>query len=267
MLACVTRSPHKQRVSSAPNLRVLNGGQQVAPELAARVHEAMDVLQIVFQPIVWAQCPVVYGHEALVRCDDSPLSGPAELFAAAEEAGLVIELERVIRAEIAQALSRLATETHVFVNVHPDALDDRALFDPNSPLAKHADRIAIEITERAALDRIEHLPEKMATLRGLGYSIAIDDLGADYHGLRTFAEINPDVVKFDMSLVRGIDAQPVHAQLLRAMVAMSRDLGIRTVGVGIETDAERELLRDLGCDLLQGFRFARPDWPPAEIAW
>jgi len=227
----------------------------------------MASLQIVFQPIVWAECPVVFGHEALVRCEGSSIGGPSDLFAAAERAGMVIEVEREIRAEIADALHRLPAETQVFVNVHPDALDDQALYDPSSPLAPHAHRVTIEITERAALEHIDTLADKLAALRQLGYAIAIDGLGADLQGLCTFAELNPDLVKFDMGLIRDVDSQPVHAQLLEAMVAMSRDLRIRTVGVGVETNAEREFLRNLGCDLLQGFRFAHPDWPPAEIAW
>ena len=273
MLASDPGSPHKHRVNTAPahKLRVLPGGRKLdrirERDLVPRVEAAIESLQIVLQPIVWAQCPVVYGHEALVRTGSTSLGRPVELFAAAEQAGMVLPLERAIQRRVADAIEGLREDTLVFVNVHPAALDDHDLFDAHAPLAAHADRVAIEITERAALASIEHLPSKMAALRGLGFSIAIDGLGADYQGLRTFAEINPDVVKFDMSLVRRIDAQPVHAQLLRAMIAMSRDLGIRTVGVGVETDAERELLRTMGCDLLQGFRFARPDWPPAEIAW
>lgn len=228
---------------------------------------ALGRLRCVFQPIVYAKRPAVFGHEALVRCDHQNLDSPAKLFAAAEELGETLALERAIRSRLASILAELHDDKPVFLNLHPAALDDPELYDPRAPLTRHARGVYIELTERTPLDRIDDLGEKLAALRGLGFRIAVDDLGAGYQGLRSFAETNPDVVKFDMSLVRGIEKSPVHAELMGAMIEACRELRIRTVGVGVETESERIRLVGLGCQLLQGFRFARPQWPFPSIDW
>ncbi len=232
-----------------------------------RFARAMKAARVVFQPVVWADGSDVFGYEALVRSNDTWLTGPLELFTAAEEAGAVVIFERVIRTRVAEAVHALDDGRPVFVNVHPAALEDPDLTDPGAPLTAFADRVIIELTQGAALSALVHLGDKLAELRGLGFRIALDDLSGGYHSLRSLAEVNPDVAKFDMGLVRDIDSRPLHAELLASMIGICRDLGIRTAGVGVETDAECTRLSALGCELLQGFRFARPRWPPADIAW
>ncbi len=99
---------------------------------------------------------------------------------------------------------------------------------------------------------------RVRALRSLGYRIAVDDLGAGYAGLSSFVALEPDVVKLDASLVRGVHAQPIKQKLLRSMAELGRDLGILTVAEGIETAEERDMVRTLGCDLLQGFFLGLP---------
>ena len=98
----------------------------------------------------------------------------------------------------------------------------------------------------------------MTRLRKFGYRIAIDDLGAGYAGLTSFAQLEPEVVKVDMSLVRGIDSSPVKQKLVRSIIALCTELGIQLVAEGIETPAERDTLVGLGGDLCQGYLFAKP---------
>jgi EAL domain-containing protein (putative c-di-GMP-specific phosphodiesterase class I) len=95
-------------------------------------------------------------------------------------------------------------------------------------------------------------------LRTLGYRIAIDDLGAGYAGLTSFAQLEPEVVKVDMSLVRGIDGSPMKQKLVRSIISLCTELGIQLVAEGIETPGERDSLISLGGDLCQGYLFARP---------
>ena len=85
-------------------------------------------------------------------------------------------------------------------------IDDHELFSPAAPLSRIASRVVLEITERASLDELGDVAPRLAQLRGLGFRIAIDDLGAGYAGLTSFAQLEPEVVKVDMSLVRGIDS-------------------------------------------------------------
>jgi len=123
----------------------------------------------------------------------------------------------------------------------------------------------LEVTERAPLEKIRDVTARVAQLRSLGYRIAIDDLGAGYAGLTSFAHLEPEVVKVDMSLIRGIDSSPMKQKLLGSIVALCRDLGIEMIAEGIETPAERDALVRLGGDLCQGYLFARPDKPWPEI--
>jgi EAL domain-containing protein (putative c-di-GMP-specific phosphodiesterase class I) len=121
-----------------------------------------------------------------------------------------------------------------------------------------ARRVVLEITERAALDEIRGLPNRIARLRELGFKIAVDDLGAGYAGLSSFAALEPDIVKADMSLVRGIEVSPIKQKLVGAIAALANDLRIQLVAEGIETPAERDCVVSLGAHALQGYLFARP---------
>src|SRR5207245_7558839 len=140
--------------------------------------------------------------------------------------------------------------------LHPRELLDEALFDPTEPLSQLARRVVLEITERASLDDIRDVRDRVKQLRSLGFRIAIDDLGAGYAGLTSFAHLEPEVVKVDMSLIRGIDQSPLKQKLLGSIVALCRDLGIEIIAEGIETAAERDALIRLGGDLCQGYLFA-----------
>ena len=101
---------------------------------------------------------------------------------------------------------------------------------------------------------------RIARLRALGFQIAVDDLGAGYAGLSSFSQLEPDIVKLDMSLVRGIDSSSSKSSLVRSMVQVcTRDLGMRVVCEGVETSAERDTLERLGATLLQGYLFAKPE--------
>jgi EAL domain-containing protein (putative c-di-GMP-specific phosphodiesterase class I) len=120
----------------------------------------------------------------------------------------------------------------------------------------------LEITERQSVEGVAGLPERIKALRELGYRLAIDDLGAGYAGLTTFALLEPDVVKLDMALVRGCDHEPVKQQLIRSMASLCKELGALVVAEGVETEAERDTVVSLSCDLLQGFLLGRPAAAP-----
>jgi EAL domain-containing protein (putative c-di-GMP-specific phosphodiesterase class I) len=96
-------------------------------------------------------------------------------------------------------------------------------------------------------------------LRRCGYRLAVDDLGAGYAGLTTFAQLVPEVVKFDMELIRGIDRSTTKAKLVQSMATLCREMNIQTIAEGIETAEERRCVTSLGCDLLQGFEVGRPE--------
>jgi EAL domain-containing protein (putative c-di-GMP-specific phosphodiesterase class I) len=227
-------------------------------ELGARFDHALSTLWMAFQPIVsWSERRV-HAFEALVRTDEPTLARPESFFNAAEQLHRVQELGRGIRAAIARSIVNAPDGAQIFVNLHSSDLADEGLYSPTAPLAAHASRIVFEITERVSLEKVKDLKERIAALRGLGYRIAVDDLGAGYAGLSSLASLQPEVVKLDMSLVRGVDREPIKQRLVASLQTLGGPLGITMVAEGVETEAERDTLISVGCDLFQGYLFAQP---------
>ena len=197
-------------------------------------------------------------YEALARTDEPTLRNPSDLFDVAERLNGTRALGRAIRQLVANVFRDVPDRALMFVNLHPLDLDDDELFADSGVLTPYANQIVLEVTERSALDQIRGLSKRIARLRELGFRIAVDDLGAGYAGLSSFAALEPDVVKADMSLVRGIESSPVKQKLVGAIVALTNDLQIRLIAEGIETSAERDCVTALGADALQGYLFAKP---------
>ena len=95
----------------------------------------------------------------------------------------------------------------------------------------------------------------------------IDDLGAGYAALSSLASLQPEVVKLDMSLVRGVDRQPIKRRLVASLQTLGEPLGLTVIAEGVETNAERDTLVSIGCDLFQGFLFARPGRGFPSVTW
>jgi EAL domain-containing protein (putative c-di-GMP-specific phosphodiesterase class I)/CheY-like chemotaxis protein len=226
--------------------------------LDARFANALNTLWVAYQPIVSWSKKTVFAYEALVRNEETTLRAPPDLFEAAERLGRLRELARVIRDRIADSFPDVPEQGLMFVNVHAMELDDESLASMTAPLSQYARRVVLEITERAPLDRIKDIGNRIAHLRAMGYRIAVDDLGAGYAGLTSFAQLEPEVVKVDMSLIRNLDRSPTKQKLVHSIVRLCNDLGIQMIAEGIETVEERDTLIRLGGDLCQGYLFARP---------
>jgi EAL domain-containing protein (putative c-di-GMP-specific phosphodiesterase class I) len=224
-----------------------------------RFENALSTLWMAYQPIVRTIDGSIFGYEALMRSDEPTLSSPAAILDAAERMDRLAELGRVVRSCAILPLKHGSKEPSLFVNLHPADLLDDELVSPDAPMSAVADRVFLEITERAAIQNIVETRDRVARLRCAGYRIAIDDLGSGYAGLTSFATLEPDIVKLDMTLTRGCDESPLKRGLIRAMCNVCRDLGILIVAEGIETAAEQDTVTALGCDLVQGFFLARPE--------
>jgi PAS domain S-box-containing protein len=234
--------------------------------LETHFEKALDSLWIAFQPIVSWKKHSVFGYEALVRSDEPVLARPASLFFAAERLGRSHELGRAIRARVARIGA--PANCKLFVNVHADDLDDMDLFSLSAPLTAIAPSVVLEITERSPLERVDALGARLKKLRRLGFQIAVDDLGAGYAGLSSFSRIEPEIVKFDTSLIRGVDISSRKRSLVRSMLELTqRDLGLIAISEGVETPAERDTLLALGADLLQGYLFGEPSRVLANPGW
>jgi EAL domain-containing protein (putative c-di-GMP-specific phosphodiesterase class I) len=179
-----------------------------AAGLDAHFDRALAELWIAFQPIIKWSAQSVYGYEALVRSTEPALNNPELLLEAAERLGRMQELGRAIRRAVAGCIPAAPAGAVLFVNLHATDFADDDLYARSAPLSAYADRIVLEITERASLHRITDLRARMADLRKLGFRIAVDDLGAGYAGLSSFSQLEPDIAKLDMSLIRAIDTSP-----------------------------------------------------------
>jgi EAL domain-containing protein (putative c-di-GMP-specific phosphodiesterase class I) len=228
-------------------------------DLEGRFDRALDKLWVAYQPIVlWPQRQI-FGYEALLRSSDEDLSTPGKLLDAAERLGRVQELGKQVREAIALSAASAPAGSLVFANLHALDLTSDDLYSLQSPLAALAERVVLEVTERASLHRVEHLRERIERLRDIGFRIAVDDLGASHAGLSSFAQLGPDIVKLDMSLVRDVDSSASKANLIKSMIALcTQELGMRVVCEGVESEAERDTLSSIGADLLQGYLFGMP---------
>ncbi|RYZ05249.1 MAG: EAL domain-containing protein [Myxococcales bacterium] len=228
-------------------------------DLSSRFERAVEKLWVAYQPIVSWPSQELFGYEALVRSSDADLSTPGKLLDAAERLGRVQELGQRIRDAVAVGAEHAPPSALLCVNLHALDLTTEHLYSLQAPLSRIAERVILEVTERAGLYRVDQLPSRIRKLRELGYRIAVDDLGASHAGLSSFRQLGPDLVKLDVSLIHDVDSFPAKASLIKNMISLcTHELGMRVVCEGVETVQERDTLERLGADLLQGYLFGFP---------
>jgi EAL domain-containing protein (putative c-di-GMP-specific phosphodiesterase class I) len=243
------------------------GGGADRAALNRSFDRCLEGLWMAFQPIVDSVTKETFGYEALMRSREPSLPHPGAVLDAAERLGRVEELGRVVRTRTAQKIPLREGSPVFFVNLHVRDLLDDTLTSEDSPLAPFAQQIILEITERASLDEVHDVRQRIGALREMGFRIAVDDLGAGYAGLNSFALLEPEFVKLDMTLVRDLHISRTKRTVVRSMVNLAKDMGTLVVGEGIECREEREALVELGCDYLQGYYLARPGEPFPTASW
>ena len=221
---------------------------------------ALEGLWMAYQPIVqWSQRRTI-AYEALLRSTEPTLPHPGAIVDAAQRLNMLPNLGRAIRQHVAGTVAK-SPIPQVFVDLHPSDLNDADLYSPDAPLTRIASKVVLEITERASLDDIPEVQTRIAHLRRLGFRIAVDDVGAGYAGLTSIANLEPEVMKIDMGLVRDIDVSSTKQKLVGAMVSLCAEMNVMVIAEGIETKMERDTLKRLGCDTMQGYFFAKPGKP------
>ena len=209
-------------------------------------------------PILVADSRQVYGYEALARGTLRTLRSPEIMFEVAAEADLLWELGRLCRSKAIEAMkTRLTRGEFLFLNVDPhDFVDpefnqlDREVADPQ--------RVVIEITERTAIKDYPKFRERLKALRERGYRFAVDDAGSGYAGLGSIANLEPDFIKLDISLINCIDTNFIKQNLVETMVRFANDQGAKVIAEGVERAEEYETVKGLGVHLVQGFFLHRP---------
>jgi EAL domain-containing protein (putative c-di-GMP-specific phosphodiesterase class I)/CheY-like chemotaxis protein len=255
----------KQEAAELLGQNAALGADRVGLEVS--FERTLETLWMAFQPIVNARTLSVYAFESLLRSNEPALPHPGAVLDAAERLGRLDALGRIIRAKSASEVAKAPQVPRLFVNLHVRDLLDPDLLDPNAPLSKIAERVVLEITERSSLEDVRDARMRVAALREMGFRIAVDDMGAGYAGLSSFALLEPDVVKLDMSLVRDVDKSATKQRVIRSMTELSKGMGMEVIAEGVETADERDALIELGCDLLQGYLFAKPGKPFPNVDW
>ncbi len=219
-------------------------------------------LRVLAQPIVRASTRGLFGYDltTVVGPDAAPLP-----FAAAARLGRLTELGRARRLALAEAIDRMPEGPRVVVQLHPDELLDAEIAAPNAPLSRHARRTILALTDRVPPGDAF---VRLGKLRGMGFGLAIDDVATGGAGLSGIAEIAPDMVRVGPALVRGLDQHSSRRELVRLLRTFCKGACVRLVAMGVDRESERDLLVLLGCDLLQGERFApRGEGLPAVTWW
>jgi len=202
----------------------------------------------------------VMGHEALMRGPRGvPFESPPLAFAMAATMGMVERLDT----SCVRRASRLATSDRLFINVHPRTIVGyREFWGLVGEIAETGPRppseIVLEIVEHST-ERDSDLPKALQELRGLGFGLAVDDLGEGAAGLRRLVEAEPDFVKIDRYFVSGIDRDRRKRAVVSAINTLAQDLGAGVIAEGIENEDELNVLVDLGVSFGQGFYFGRPE--------
>ena len=216
-----------------------------------------------FQPIIDIDAAEIWGYEALVRGQDG--AGAATVLAALDATNRYVfdQACRVKAIELAGARMPVGSRAKLSINFLPNAVYEpsaciraslaaaaRAKFDPK--------RLMFEFTEDEQMVDTNHVANIVSAYKRMGFMTAIDDFGAGHAGLALLAKLQPELIKIDIELVRGVSVSKPRQAIVRGIVQICRELGITVLAEGVETEAELLMLKSFGIRLFQGFLFARP---------
>ena len=230
-------------------------------ERARRVNDLKTAIRdrgvyVDYHPIVVASTREIFGYEALARGTMRTLRSPEVMFDVAAEADLIWELSRLCRERALEGMqTRLEGNQLLFINVDPHDFADPAFSESE---VSEPSRVVIEITERTAIKDYPKFRERLKAFREKGFRFAVDDAGSGYAGLGSIANLEPDFIKLDISLINAIDTNFIKQNLVQTMVRFANDHGAMVIAEGVERAEEFKAVQDLGVHLVQGFFLHRP---------
>jgi diguanylate cyclase (GGDEF)-like protein/PAS domain S-box-containing protein len=242
------------------------------------LHRALErhELRVHYQPEIDLRSGDIVGVEALLRWEHPQrgLLGPDEFIRVTEETGLIVPIGRWVLEQACRQLQRwqaeypvAADELFVSVNLSARQLGRRALIGEVARVLDDTGldpaRVHFEITESVLMDDVDRSSEQLHQLHDLGVCLIVDDFGTGYSSLSYLSRFPVDLLKVDRSFVRGLGLDPADTAIVRAVITLAHNLGLRAVGEGVERNEHLDALRSLGCDLAQGFLLGRPQPGPA----
>ncbi len=247
-------------------------------QLECDLREAISLNQfaLVFQPQVSTVDGRIVAAEALLRWQHPTLGTklPGTFIKRAEETGLIVEIGEWVIATVADTIARwgaMGIEQRLAINISPRQLDHASFFRRlrEAMLAANAPAhlLELEITETLAMHCSEEVIDAISELRADGATIAIDDFGTGYSNLARLRDLPVDRVKLDRSLIEHIAVKPEARTIVQAVIGLIHGLGCEAVAEGIENQAQADVLRVIGCDVIQGYAVAYPMAEDDFIAW
>ena len=229
-------------------------------ESCARGEKLGFSFEYAYQPIIDVQQRRIWAHEALLRGPER--QGADSVLAQVTDANRY-RFDQACRVRAIRTAAALGMQERLSINFLPNAIYRPEVCIRTTLAAARScgfpiERIVFEVTEGEQVEDGPWLAEILREYKRQGFLTAIDDFGAGYAGLKLLADFQPDVVKLDMHLVRGIDASVPRRAIVRGLMRLCEELGIQVIAEGIETDGERDALLDLGVRWMQGYLFARP---------
>lgn len=215
-----------------------------------------------FQPIIDTRAGRIFGHEALVRGTAGEGAGSILSKVDADNRYWFDQQCRVRAIELAARLFPTEDRPKLSINFLPNAVYEpraciRQTLETAGRVGFPPEDIIFEFTENEPLDTA-HLLRILTTYKEIGFKTAIDDFGAGYAGLSLLSTFQPDIVKLDMDLIRGIDADPARRTIVTNILRMLDELGVTALCEGVETEAEFDTLKGMGAYLFQGYYFGKP---------
>lgn len=211
---------------------------------------------IAVQPVIDMRDGSLIGAEALARFPDGVLGNTAAWFAAAREVGLTVELELAVARKALGLVATRPAGTPLAINISPETVISGLAAGLGSDVPW--DRLVLELTEHVPVEDYAVLNRALQPMRNAGVRIAVDDTGAGFASLRHILDLHPDTIKIDIGITRGVDTDPSRAAVAGMLVRFAEDSGIRLIAEGVETEAERDALLEMGAIYGQGYLLGRP---------
>lgn len=233
-------------------------------ERLIRITVAEQSMEMHFQPIFDLSSGGVVGVEALARFAPQPIRPPDEWFLEAASVGRGVDLELTALNLALEQLHRLPAGMYLSLNATAETIRSEQFQAMLTDVP--AERIVLELTEHTPIHDYSEFETIIQKVRSRGVRLAVDDTGAGFSSLRHILNLRPDVIKLDIDLIRGIDRDPARQALGKALLSFAVEAyGASIVAEGIETNAELETLRNLGCPCGQGFYLGRPERLPLDV--
>ncbi len=217
-------------------------------------------ITMAFQPIVDLKRQEIFAFEALVRGVDG--RSAAEVLSCVDESNM-FSFDQTCRVMAIQQAASLKMDVKLSINFIPNAVYEpenciRSTLTASEESGFPKDRLIFEVLEGERVASRDHLASIFSTYSSFGFMTALDDFGEGYSGLNHLLRLRPDIVKMDMALIRDVDVDDRKRSIMRAMVNLTKDLGVKLISEGVETENEIYALRELGVELFQGYVLARP---------